>query len=451
MNKKYAIVLLFICVIITGTLSIGYRLFNKQPEPTGSLSTDFDTIHAATSDDPNKFIVLGNVRIELPRKNLSNDLRLFLGRWEGYNTDFPAKNDLKIALVISTINSTKAEGILYYGYNIQYPAEVKNISFTVSKNNGIVLESPIYPGNNDETNAYIKLKYTKETDSLSGRISPGNGTARFPGSNTSHTIELNRTVSFYVYKNYQSYLAGLRIYPEEFRNAELDTYGNAYLIYLPEEYERNTEKRWPLLFFLHGMGDRGTNVFLLTKASPFKMIREKGPLPFIIIAPLLNDSPDFFSFPARYIDGVLDEIMENWRIDEKRVYLTGLSLGGEASYRFTLQHPEKIAAMASLGGLLAPHAPHYYQNEIKELDGIPLSRMKDVPVWEIHSKNDAIVPLYFAQNLVNDFNQAGITIKLTVLGDHDHNIWSDTYTDPEFYKWFLQYKKGSSPEPLGGM
>lgn len=52
---------------------------------------------------------------------------------------------------------------------------------------------------------------------------------------------------------------------------------------------------WPLLLFLHGSGDRGDNVNLLAKASPFMMIREKGPLPFIIVAPLLNASQKEFA------------------------------------------------------------------------------------------------------------------------------------------------------------
>ncbi len=217
--------------------------------------------------------------------------------------------------------------------------------------------------------------------------------------------------------------------------------GNGYLVYLPPGYETDPGKRWPLLLFMHGMGDRGDNLFLLAKASPFKMIREKGPLPFVIVAPLLSGSPDFFSFPGKYIEGVLDEVTKRYGIDEKRVYLVGLSLGGEAAYRFSMEHPERIAAMASLGGMLAIHVPSYYPREIQELAGIPLSRLEDVPAWQIHGSGDAIVPVQLARRLVDDFARAGVKVRFTELTDHEHDVWSDTFADPAFYRWFLQYQK----------
>ncbi len=130
-----------------------------------------------------------------------------------------------------------------------------------------------------------------------------------------------------------------------------------------------------------------------------------------------------------------------YRIDEKRVYLAGLSLGGEAAYRFSLEHPERIAAMASLGGLLAIHAPSFYPKEIQELDGTPLSRLREVPSWEIHGAGDAIVPVQLARRLVSEFAGAGVKIRFTELADHEHDVWSDTFADPAFNEWFLQHEK----------
>ena len=83
--------------------------------------------------------------------------------------------------------------------------------------------------------------------------------------------------------------------PREYQTRYFRNYGKGYLLYLPEGYEANPKKTWPLMFFLHGYGDRGDNLFLLAKASPFMMIREKGPLPFIIVAPLLNPKICIFS------------------------------------------------------------------------------------------------------------------------------------------------------------
>ena len=440
MKRKNVVFIAVLGLFIAGVILSGCEFLNKNV-PSDVPASDFDKIHAVSGEDTNKFLILGKVKVESPSKGLSKDLQPFLGRWEGYNTNPPAKNDLKIALVIRNINNKRADAVIYYGYNFQYPARVRNIYFKVSRKDGISLEAPLESGKIAGKNSYIRLKYQTETGSLTGEISLGSSAANYIGSTAVDSIELSMGSSFYIYKDYQAYLAGIRIYPEKYRNAELNHYGNGYLIYIPEGYDNKTNEKWPLLFFMHGMGDRGTNVFLLAKASPFKMIREKGPLPFIIVAPLLNSSLEFFSFPGKYLEGALDEIMGNYRIDAKRVYLTGLSLGGEASYRFALEHPEKIAALASLSGMLAQNVPGYLYKEIKEMAGIPLSRLRDVPSWEIHSADDAVVPLSIAQKTVDDFAKSGVKIRFSILTNHDHDIWSDTYTDPEFYKWFLQYKK----------
>ena len=411
------------------------------PEPSEVPVADFDKINAVTADDPNRFLVLGGVEVESPRRDLPDGIRAFLGRWEGYNTNLPAKKDLKVALVIRSIDNDRADAIIFYGYDLQFPTAVRHICFKVSSEDGVVLEAALQPSGDAGAIGHVKLRFQQESGNLTGALSLGGQAANYFGSPSLNSIELSRSSSFYVYKDYEAYLGRLRIYPERYKNEELNSFGNGYLVYLPAEYETDTGNRWPLLLFMHGMGDRGANVLLLAKASPFKMIREKGPLPFVIVAPLLSRSTEFFSFPGKYLEGVLDEITRRYRIDEKRVYLAGLSLGGEAAYRFALEHPEKVAAMASLSGLLATDVPRYYSREIREMDGISLSRLKDVPAWEIHGAGDAIVPIQLAKRLVEEFGRSGVEIRFTVLTDHDHDVWSDTFTDPEFYEWFLRHEK----------
>ncbi len=400
-------------------------------------AADFEKIHAVTAADPNRFLVLGGIALQPPAADLSSDLRPFLGRWEGYNTNPPVKKDLKVALVIRSIDGDRADAFIYYGYNLQYPTAVRHIAFKVSKGEGVSLEAGADTGSSD----HIQLALRQGAETLTGELSLGGGAGNYVGSTSVNSIELSRTSSYYVYKDYQAYLAGIRIHPESHGNADLNKFGNGYLVYLPPGYETDTGKRWPLMLFMHGMGDRGDNLLLVVKASPFKMIREKGPLPFIIVAPLLSGSPEFFSFPGKYIEGVLDEVAKRYRIDEKRVYLTGLSLGGEAAYRYSLQHPERIAAMASLGGMLAIHVPQYYSREIKELEGVPLSRLRGVAAWQIHGTGDAIVPVQLARRLVDEFARSGVQVRYTELTDHEHDVWSDTFADPAFYDWFLQHAK----------
>ncbi len=413
----------------------------KLDEPSDVRAADFDQLHAATADDPNRFLVLGGVEVQSPPAGVPEGVRGFLGRWEGYNTNPPVRNDLKVALVVRSIDGDWAEAVIYYGYNLQYPTAVKHISVHVTKAGGVSLEAALQAGGGPGATGHVRLGLDRESGNLKGDISLGGGTANYVGSTSVNPIELTRSSSFHVYKDYPAYLASVRIRAERYEDETLHRFGDGYLVYLPAGYEADAGKRWPLLLFMHGMGDRGSNVLLLAKASPFKMIREKGPLPFVIVAPLLSASPDFFSFPGKYLEGVLDEVTKRYRIDQKRIYLAGLSLGGEAAYRFSLEHPERIAAMASLGGMLAIHVPSFYGKEIRELDGLPLSRLKDVPSWEIHGAGDAIVPVQLAERLVEEFARAGVKVRLTVLTDHEHDVWSDTFTDPAFYDWFLQHEK----------
>jgi predicted esterase len=91
--------------------------------------------------------------------------------------------------------------------------------------------------------------------------------------------------------------------------------------------------------------------------------------------------------------------------------------------------------------MLAIHVPSYYPREIQELTGIPLSRLGEVPSWQIHGAGDAIVPVKLARRLVEDFARAGVKVRFTELSDHEHDVWSETFADPEFYQWFLPHEK----------
>ena len=157
------------------------------------------------------------------------------------------------------------------------------------------------------------------------------------------------------------------------------------------------------------------------------MIREKGPLPFIIVAPLLNK--DHTYFPDEYMDRILKKILADYRVDQKRIYLTGMSMGGEAAYRFALNQPDTFAAVSVLCGY------------INSPETISMEGIKDIPIWAIHGADDGVVPLVRGQQAVDALKKAGANVRFSVLAGHDHDVWTDTYSDPQFYKWFMQYQR----------
>ncbi len=322
--------------------------------------------------------------------------------------------------MIQEITEQDGKASLWMGTNLQYPSDVKEIHFRVNPGDIPSIEWEF------EDDFYLTGMYLFTVDPDTGLLQGGRNSTRDRG--TWGPIVLSHSQSFYVYKDYAQYLADLRIVPKEYRDDVLTSfYGDGYLLYLPEGYEEDTQQTWPLIIFLHGYGDRGDNVFLLAKASPFMMIREQGPLPFIIAAPLLKESDDFASFPDNYLNGVLDELLADYRVDQKRIYVTGLSMGGEATYRFALLQPDTFAAIAPLAAYLDSK--------------LPIESIKDLPVWAIHGADDKVVPLSWAEKPVKALEKVGGNIQFTVLEDHDHDVWTDTYSDPEFYDWLLQHEK----------
>src|SRR5882724_795246 len=120
-----------------------------------------------------------------------------------------------------------------------------------------------------------------------------------------------------------------------------------YLLFLPRGYEAKSEKRWPLILFLHGAGERGTNVWKVATHGPPKNVTAKPEFPFIVVSPQCPGG-ELWSNDA--LLALLDEIVRKHAVDTKRIYLTGLSMGGYGTWRLGLTHPEKFAAIVPICG-----------------------------------------------------------------------------------------------------
>ncbi len=199
-----------------------------------------------------------------------------------------------------------------------------------------------------------------------------------------------------------------------------------YLIYFPKEYEEQ-QKTWPLLLFLHGLGERGNNLELVKKHGPPKLVEQGKDFPFIIVSPQCPEDRIWQTpLSVEFLDKVLNEVTKRHRVDEDRMYVTGLSLGGFGAWTLALAYPDRFAAIAPICGGGDPEKAE---------------RIKHLPVWVFHGAKDAVVSIEQSQVMVDALERVGGNIKFTVYPDAGHDVWTETYNNPELYEWFLKHHR----------
>lgn len=203
-----------------------------------------------------------------------------------------------------------------------------------------------------------------------------------------------------------------------------------YLLYLPPEYGKDTAKRWPLLLFLHGAGERGNDLEKLKVHGPPKLVSQGKEFPFIIVSPQCPEE-SWWSAETETLGALLDEIQSRYRVDPDRVYVTGLSMGGMGTWALALAYPNRFAALAPICGGGGRRG---------------LGRISHIPVWAFHGAKDNVVPLAQMQETVDALKAAKGTVKLTIYPEAEHDSWTETYNNPELFEWLLQQKR-RKPEP----
>ncbi|MCR2821142.1 prolyl oligopeptidase family serine peptidase [Lederbergia panacisoli] len=202
----------------------------------------------------------------------------------------------------------------------------------------------------------------------------------------------------------------------------------SYLLSLPKDYEENQTAAYPLVLFLHGMGERGDDLNLVKQHGPPKLVEERD-YPFILVSPQCPIDIQRYSTWHLYMDdlnALVDEIIEQYRVDKKRVYVTGLSMGGYGTWDLAKRNPEKFAAAAPICG----------GGSTRQIE-----QLKDVPVWAFHGAKDDVVPVEESERMVEALSEVGGNVKLTVYPDANHDSWTETYNNPKFYNWLLNQKK----------
>lgn len=200
-----------------------------------------------------------------------------------------------------------------------------------------------------------------------------------------------------------------------------------FLRYVPPGYEKDRRKRWPLVLFLHGAGERGADLQIIKRQGLTKVIESGKDFPFVMIAPQCAED-EWWNIAT--LEALVEQVAKRERIDRDRIYLTGLSMGGFATWALAIRHPERYAAILPICG------------------GGEIQRawvLRDVPIWTFHGDADDIVPLFRTQDIVDAVKRAGGSPRLTVYPGVGHNAWVKTYEDPEVFEWLLSQRLSNRP------
>lgn len=202
------------------------------------------------------------------------------------------------------------------------------------------------------------------------------------------------------------------------RNVTMD-----YLLYLPDGFDSKSDKQWPMLVFLHGSGERGNDLEKVKMHGPPKLISQGKTMPFVVLSPQCPSNTDW---DTETLYTLIKQVASRYRVDEKKVYLTGLSMGGAATWDLAMAYPDYFAAIAPVCGPVNRNYP------------AKATELKDLPVMAFHGAMDDVVPVWGAAAMIKRLQDIGNSATIVIYPDANHDSWTATYEDTELYKWFME-------------
>ena len=217
---------------------------------------------------------------------------------------------------------------------------------------------------------------------------------------------------------------------QEFRREIRTEHRLNYLLYVPKAAAAEPSKRWPLVLFLHGAGERGTNLNAVAVHGPPKLVAAGREFPFILASP---QCPSGQVWNSTTLLALLDELQASLPVDGRRVYVTGLSMGGYGTWELAVKHPERFAAVAPICG---------GGERIRTLLPAQREALKTLGVWAFHGGKDNVVVPAETERMVEAFKKAGNeSVKHTVYPEAGHDSWTQAYNDPALFEWMLKQSR----------
>jgi len=220
-----------------------------------------------------------------------------------------------------------------------------------------------------------------------------------------------------------------------------------YSIYVPRGFDES--KRWPVILFLHGSGERGADGLRSTQIGVAADIRHNPErVPAIVVFPQAPEDSRWLGEPADAAMAALEKSIAEFHGDRSRIYLTGLSMGGYGAYHLALAHPDRFAAMVIVCGGLLPHetTTAVQQSPLTMAASDPYAftahALRRIPIRMFHGDADPVIPVSESRRMAETLSAENADVRYVEYPGVGHNAWDRAYGDAELWEWLFRQRRG---------
>jgi poly(3-hydroxybutyrate) depolymerase len=237
-----------------------------------------------------------------------------------------------------------------------------------------------------------------------------------------------------------------------FLNRQIVLHGQThhFQVYLPEQYRRDDHKQWPIILFLHGRGERGSEGMWQTQVGLPQAIRDHPERwPFIVVMPQCPQG-SFWTDSENLAMAMeaLDQETAEFHADADRTYLTGLSMGGYGAWELVRLHPRRWAAISiASGGVFWSYAPERWQHA-NTLPAEYAHALGHTAAWLFHGSDDPIVQPKQDELMYDAIKAEGGRVRLWIFQGLKHDCWTRAFNEPDLPRWLLSHHLEPMPAPV---
>ena len=219
-----------------------------------------------------------------------------------------------------------------------------------------------------------------------------------------------------------------------------------YQIYVPEGWMQHDS--WPVILYLHGAGERGTDGKRQTQVGLGAVLRQDpNRVPAVVVFPQCREGASWVDPDMEQLALLsLEQAIREFKGDQTRIYLTGISMGGQGTWYLAMKYPHRFAALAPIAGRTRPALRKLASEYIFSLAGSPLKyfqtlieRIHALPIWVFHGQQDQTVPVEETRMMVRLLRENGSSIRYTEYPSIGHASWESAYAEPNFFPWLFSH------------